>query len=202
MPRLSTTVGLFQRLSGVEPLIRHLVRATPSQPAPKKSPIIEAMIPDLGLMVFDELHSPRDLIALVHASPNMARIYLMKKRVIVMTMIKNSLDVQAVQTAIRIHHSRKVPGKPFKKLGAIGAELIPDPRALGLDAVAPAAFIALVAPRLTSASAWQAAFIGAVLAAVTIPLVAPGLPVIVAAVGVLAFALWRVRRTPPARAVS
>src|SRR5438445_1429808 len=33
-------------------------------------------------------------------------------------------------------------------VGAVGAELLPDPRALGLDAAAPAAFLALLAPRL------------------------------------------------------
>ena len=74
-------------------------------------------------------------------------------------------------------------------IGAVAAGALPNPKALGLDAVAPAAFIFLFAPRLRSAQAWIAAAVGAVVALVVVPLVPAGLPVIVAAVAVAAFAL-------------
>ncbi|WP_228389261.1 AzlC family ABC transporter permease [Cumulibacter manganitolerans] len=74
-------------------------------------------------------------------------------------------------------------------IGAVAAGALPDPRALGLDAVAPAAFVFLFAPRLRTAQAWIAAAVGAVVALGVVPLVPPGLPVIVAAVAVAGYAL-------------
>lgn len=73
--------------------------------------------------------------------------------------------------------------------GAVAAGALPDPKALGLDAVAPAAFIFLFAGRLTTRTAWLTAAIGAAVAFLVIPIVPAGLPVIVAAVAVGAFAL-------------
>ena len=59
----------------------------------------------------------------------------------------------------------------------------------GLDAAAPAAFLALVWPRLTGiggAEGQRIALLGAAVAAVSVPFVPPGIPILLAAVGVVA----------------
>jgi predicted branched-subunit amino acid permease len=71
-------------------------------------------------------------------------------------------------------------------LGAVGANALGDPAKFGLDAAVPAAFLALVAPRLRSGVVpRRVAGLGAVIAVVLIPLTPPGIPVI-AACGALA----------------
>jgi predicted branched-subunit amino acid permease len=72
-------------------------------------------------------------------------------------------------------------------IGALSGNAISDPSAYGLDAAAPAAFLALLAPRLTDREPRAIAALAAVVALVAVPLVPPGAPVIVAAaVAVLA----------------
>ncbi len=71
--------------------------------------------------------------------------------------------------------------------GAVGATLLPDPRVLGLDAAAPAAFLALLAPRLRGAEPRLVALVGAVIAVAVVPVVPAGVSILVAAlVAVLA----------------
>jgi predicted branched-subunit amino acid permease len=65
--------------------------------------------------------------------------------------------------------------------GAVGAQFLPDPRALGLDAAAPAAFLALLAPRLRTREPWFVAAAAAVVALACVPFVPAGVPVLVAA---------------------
>lgn len=74
-------------------------------------------------------------------------------------------------------------------IGAVVAGALPDPRSFGLDAVAPAAFVFLFAPRLRTRQAWTAAAIGVLVSLVVVPLVPAGLPVIVAAVAIAVYAL-------------
>lgn len=86
-------------------------------------------------------------------------------------------------------------------IGAVAAGALPEPQALGLDAVAPAAFIFLFAPRLTSALAWWTAVLGAVVALAAVPVLPTGLPVIAAALAVAALAVLTARSpsgAPPA----
>jgi predicted branched-subunit amino acid permease len=64
--------------------------------------------------------------------------------------------------------------------GALGAELLPDPKVLGLDAAAPAAFLALLAPRLRGREPWLVAALAAVVALLLVPVVPAGVPVLVA----------------------
>lgn len=73
--------------------------------------------------------------------------------------------------------------------GALGAASLGDPGRWGLDAMVPAAFLALLWPRLTSRSTITVALAAAALAVVTTPLLPPGLPVLLGAVvaGVAAF---------------
>lgn len=65
-------------------------------------------------------------------------------------------------------------------------DLIAD---LGLDAAGPAAFLALLWPRLSSTPQRNTAIAGALIALVLIPFAAPGVPILVAMFGVLA-ARW------------
>jgi predicted branched-subunit amino acid permease len=66
-------------------------------------------------------------------------------------------------------------------IGAVGASALSDPRVLGLDAAAPAAFLALMAPRLKSREPWVVALVAAGVALVSVPFVPTGVPVILAA---------------------
>ena len=66
-------------------------------------------------------------------------------------------------------------------VGAIGGLAMGDPATLGLDAVAPAAFLALLWPRLREPSARWVAVAGAAAATVLVPLLPPGVPVLAAA---------------------
>lgn len=68
-------------------------------------------------------------------------------------------------------------------IGALGAGLVEDPNAFGLDAAAPAAFLALVWPRLTSWPMRAVATVSLVLAVALSPFLGAGLPVLVAGVG-------------------
>ena len=65
--------------------------------------------------------------------------------------------------------------------GALGGEALSDPSAFGLDAAAPAAFLALLAPRLTGRSAQTTALAAAAAALIAAPLTPAGVPVLVAA---------------------
>jgi predicted branched-subunit amino acid permease len=66
-------------------------------------------------------------------------------------------------------------------LGALGARAVPAPEVLGLDAAAPAAFLALLAPHLTDrASLTLAVAAGAAALALT-PVVAAGVPILAVA---------------------
>ena len=65
--------------------------------------------------------------------------------------------------------------------GALGGEALSDPSAFGLDAAAPAAFLALLAPRLAGRSAQRTALAAAAAALIAAPLTPAGVPVLVAA---------------------
>ncbi|MGN6377347.1 MAG: AzlC family ABC transporter permease [Gaiellales bacterium] len=69
--------------------------------------------------------------------------------------------------------------------GALAGGGIGDPRALGLDAMFPAAFLALLAPQLRRPGAPVAAIAGAIIALVLVPVAPAGVPVIAALAGVI-----------------
>lgn len=79
-------------------------------------------------------------------------------------------------------------------LGALGAAAIGDPATLGLDAAIPAAFMALLWPRLVDRSMWALAAAGAGIALVLTPVLRPGLPVLAAGVVALVAAALMGRR--------
>jgi 4-azaleucine resistance transporter AzlC len=69
--------------------------------------------------------------------------------------------------------------------GALMGGVIGDPRALGLDAMFPAAFLALLGPQLRRPGALVAAVAGAAVALLLVPFAPSGVPVIAALAGVL-----------------
>jgi 4-azaleucine resistance transporter AzlC len=69
--------------------------------------------------------------------------------------------------------------------GALLGGGLGDPRALGLDAMFPAAFLALLAPQLRRPGAPVAAVAGAVIALAVLPFAPAGVPVIAALAGVV-----------------
>jgi branched chain amino acid efflux pump len=81
-------------------------------------------------------------------------------------------------------------------VGAIAGDAVGDPRTYGLDAAAPAAFLALLAPRLDNRPAWVIAVVAAAVAVAVVPLVPAGVPVLVAALVPVVAVL--VRRAPRA----
>jgi predicted branched-subunit amino acid permease len=80
-------------------------------------------------------------------------------------------------------------------VGAVAGSAVGDPRDYGLDAAAPAAFLALLAPRMRGRTEWTAALLAAAVAVVAVPLVPAGLPVLVAA-GVPVVMVLRHREQP------
>jgi predicted branched-subunit amino acid permease len=78
--------------------------------------------------------------------------------------------------------------------GALAGTALSNPRTLGLDAAAPAAFVALVAPRLDAREPRVIAAAAALAALVAVPLVPAGVPVLIAAA--VAVTLASLRRAP------
>lgn len=83
-------------------------------------------------------------------------------------------------------------------VGALAGNAIGDVRAWGLDAVAAAAFLALLWPRLTAREPIAVAFVAAVVTMVLIPVVPAGIPVLVVAVVSIGVAIYRHRVAPHA----
>lgn len=80
--------------------------------------------------------------------------------------------------------------------GALAGGGIGDPRALGLDAMFPAAFLALLVPQLRRAGAPAGALAGGAIAVALLPFAPPGVPILAAALGVIP-ALLAARRAAP-----
>jgi predicted branched-subunit amino acid permease len=78
-------------------------------------------------------------------------------------------------------------------LGALLGNELGDPRDFGLDAAAPAAFLALLWPRLHGGSSWLTAAAAVVVAIAAVPVVPAGVPVLVAALVPVAAVLTRRR---------
>ncbi len=76
-------------------------------------------------------------------------------------------------------------------VGSLLGNALGDPRSLGLDAAAAAAFVALLWPRLRSRDAAATAVVAAVIAVVCSPALPAGIPVILAALAAVAVGLRR-----------
>ena len=75
--------------------------------------------------------------------------------------------------------------------GALATHAIPDPKALGLDAAPPAAFLALLAPRLRAREPMAIALGAGVVALVVLPFVPAGIPLLIMATLVALFGAFR-----------
>ncbi|GAA4352656.1 AzlC family ABC transporter permease [Angustibacter luteus] len=82
-------------------------------------------------------------------------------------------------------------------VGALAGDRLGDPRRYGLDAMAAAAFLALLWPRLTAREPRVVAVFAAAVALVCVPVLPAGLPVLAAGVVALASAVLQRRRERP-----
>jgi predicted branched-subunit amino acid permease len=78
-------------------------------------------------------------------------------------------------------------------IGALATHLVPDPKVLGLDAAPPAAFLALLAPRLRAREPMAIALAAGVVALACPPFVPAGIPLLIVAVLVALYGLLRTR---------
>ncbi len=76
-------------------------------------------------------------------------------------------------------------------IGALATHALPNPRVLGFDAAPPAAFLALLAPRLRSREPIAIALGGALVALVCLPFVPAGIPLLIVALLVALFGVLR-----------
>ena len=76
-------------------------------------------------------------------------------------------------------------------IGALATQAISDPRVFGLDAAPPAAFLALLAPRLRAREPLAVALAAAVVAIVVLPFVPAGVPLLVVAILIAAYGWMR-----------
>jgi 4-azaleucine resistance transporter AzlC len=70
-------------------------------------------------------------------------------------------------------------------IGAFGGALLGDPATLGLDAMFPAFYLALLAEELSNRSMLSSALLGAAIALVLVPFAPPGIPVVAASAAAL-----------------
>ena len=70
--------------------------------------------------------------------------------------------------------------------GVLAGDAIPNPEKLGLDALFPAFFLALLWGELTTTAARVTAAVSTVITVVLIPVAPPGIPVVVASLAVIA----------------
>lgn len=89
----------------------------------------------------------------------------------------------------------------FTFLGAWLGDALGDPRQWGLDGAAVAAFLGLLWPRLQQREPIALAVLCGVVTAVCVPLLPPGLPILVAAVIGAAWGWWR-SAAPPSAAMN
>jgi predicted branched-subunit amino acid permease len=76
-------------------------------------------------------------------------------------------------------------------IGALATQAISDPKVFGLDAAPPAAYLALLAPRLRAREPLAIALGAAVIAIIVLPFVPAGVPLLIVAVLVALFGAFR-----------
>jgi predicted branched-subunit amino acid permease len=74
-------------------------------------------------------------------------------------------------------------------IGALATHALPDPKVLGFDAAPPAAFLALLAPRLRAREPVAIALAAALVSLLFLPFVPAGVPLLIVAVLVVLFGL-------------
>jgi predicted branched-subunit amino acid permease len=76
-------------------------------------------------------------------------------------------------------------GPRRRAIGVFGGAVLGDPAALGLDAIFPAFYLALLAEEMNDRAALSSAVLGAAIALVLVPFTPPGIPVIAASAAAL-----------------
>jgi predicted branched-subunit amino acid permease len=76
-------------------------------------------------------------------------------------------------------------------IGALATHALPDPKVLGFDAAPPAAFLALLAPRITAREPLAIALASGAVALILLPFVPAGVPLLMVALLVALFGLSR-----------
>lgn len=84
----------------------------------------------------------------------------------------------------------------FTLIGALAGDALGDPTMWGLDGAAVAAFLGLLWPRLHAKDPIALAVAAALATIITVPLVPPGIPVLIAAAVTAAWWAWRRRPSP------
>src|ERR1700716_4252258 len=79
-------------------------------------------------------------------------------------------------------------------IGALATHALPDPKAFGLDAAPPAAFLALLAPRLRAREPIAIALAAGIVALLLLPFVPPGVPPLAVALLIALFGILRANR--------
>jgi 4-azaleucine resistance transporter AzlC len=77
--------------------------------------------------------------------------------------------------------------------GALAGGVLGDPRSLGMHAIFPAVFLALIVPQIRSRAALHAALAGAAIAVVLLPVAPPGVPVMASLLAALPLVVRRRR---------
>ena len=80
-------------------------------------------------------------------------------------------------------------------IGVLGGAALGDPQALGLDAMFPAFYLALLAEEMRDRSALTTALLAAAIALCLVPIAPPGVPVLAASVAALLGLRRRRRRS-------
>jgi predicted branched-subunit amino acid permease len=75
-------------------------------------------------------------------------------------------------------------------IGALATHALPDPKVLGLDAAPPAAFLALLAPRLRAREPLAIAVAAGLVALIVLPFVPAGIPLLIVAALVALYGLF------------
>lgn len=74
-------------------------------------------------------------------------------------------------------------------IGGLATQALPDPKVLGLDAAPPAAFLALLAPRLRAREPLAIALAAGMIALVAVPFVPTGVPLLIVAAAVVVYGI-------------
>ena len=112
---------------------------------------------------------------------------------VVDTFVPKGADPDTIRSSVEIE---QVPARLMQTGAVTDLQQIGDPATYGLDAMFPAAFLALLAPQLRQPGARTVALVGALIAVVLLPVAPAGVPVLAAALALLAV-LWR--RSPTVR---
>lgn len=122
---------------------------------------------------------------------------------LVPVMAQLTIDESTATATAQVDHDERVRGfwtagigvyllwNVFTLVGALAGDALGDPSRWGLDGAAVAAFLGLLWPRLRGRDPVALAVVGAGATIITLPLVPPGIPVLIAAAATVSWWAWR-----------